>query len=69
MVQRQLEQEAEKFLTEYGAAILNLNKEYPEGEDYSVRMWALQKLRNDGIKRIKGLIAEFGILEASWKYK
>ncbi len=60
MVERNLEKEADNFLTKYGAAILSLNKKHPVSEDSSVRMRGFEKLRRQGIKRIKGLIAEFG---------
>ena len=59
MVKRELEKEAEKFLIDYGVAVLMLNKKHPEGEDTSARMRGLEKLHEDGVKRIKALVTEF----------
>lgn len=60
MVEREFEKEADKFLTEYGAAVLNLNKKHAAAEASSARMRGFEKLHTQGIKRIKGLLAEFG---------
>ena len=54
---KDLEQRIEGFLTDYGASILSIDKKYPEWCD---RCCKLEGLRRKGIKRIKGLIAEFG---------
>ena len=55
MVERTLKQEAEEFLIEYGGQVLAANS-LPAYE----RIRALGKLRAVGVKRIKGLVAEFG---------
>ena len=61
-VQRTLEQEAEKFLIEYGGDVLALNRKHPEGEDEerSARFYEFERLHKKGVRRIKGLVAEFG---------
>ncbi len=60
MVERTFEKETEQFLTEYGASILSLNNKHPASEDSSARMRGFEKLHRQGMKRIKGLLAEFG---------
>ena len=60
MVERILKVEAEKFLVEYGGVVLRLNTKHPELDDRGERMRGFEKLHEDGVKRIKALVAEFG---------
>lgn len=58
-MERTLKSEAEQFLIDYGAELLRLAHRFPL-ESYPERCHAFDDHRRAGIKRIRGLVAEFG---------
>ncbi len=56
---RTLGSESEKFLIEYGEAVLEVERTLSEVDRRSERVRRLEDLRRAGGRRIKGLVAEF----------